>query len=319
MQRLAFEWYNIEQDQLFRLKSYYRINLLGNFGQKSDMQNILVPTDFSENANNAVEYAAVIAQACGATITLLNVYTPAVSRFSPVSPLIAEEVTTAKIELQNKLQVTADTVSKMYPTVQCHVKIGIGETVDGILYAISSQNPDIVIMGTQGASSIEKVLLGSNASKIIEMADCPVLVIPAIASCHIPKKIVFATDYSYRDVEGAKLLTALASIFGAAITVVHIATSEEDVDDEQRQLTKFTDEFRLATNYQNIHSRLLTDNTVIMGLDTILQNSPSDLIALSTRRRNIFEKLYNPSLTKKLVRYTQIPLLAFKIAPHKNQ
>lgn len=276
------------------------------------MKNILVPTDFSEIASKAVEYAAVIAQACKATITLFNVYAPAVSRHSVISPLIADEMAQTKIESQEKLRLTANTIKDLYPEVPCHVSVGIGETVEEILNASKNNKSDMIIMGTQGASSIEKVLFGSNASEIIEKADCPVLVIPANTPCQIPKKILFATDYAYGDIESARLLASLAPFFDATITFLHITTREEDMEDEQKHIEKFTNEIRMATNYSSINSKILSDNTVIMGLDTILQNSGADIIALSTRRRNVFEKLYNPSLTKKFARYTTIPLLAFK-------
>ncbi len=276
------------------------------------MKHILAPTDFSENSSNAVEYAAVIAQACGASITLLNVYTPAVSRYSVISPLIAEEVSETRIELHRKLQLTADTLSKLHPGLKCEVAISIGEMVDEVLHFEKHAKPDMIIMGTQGASSLEKVLLGSNAAEIIEKARCPVLVIPAKATSRIPKKILFATDYAYNDIEGANFLTSLAQLFGSMITFIHVTTSEDNLEAEQDLIEKFAEEIKAATHYSNINSRIFSDNTVIMGLDSILQNSGADIIALSTRKRNILEKLYNPSMTKKLAQYTTVPLLAFK-------
>ncbi len=276
------------------------------------MKSILVPTDFSENAGNAIEYAAVIAKAWNGSLTLMNVYTPSVSRYSVISPLITEEVALARSEAQNKLGLTAKTLKEMYPDVTCEVYVGVGETVDEILLASEEKEIDIIVMGTKGASSIEKVLLGSNAAKIIEKASCPVLVIPSDAPCHIPKKILFATDYAYSDIEGARLLTTLARSFNAMITFVHITTNEEDIDDEQKLIEKFTSEIKRATDYENINSKIVADNTVMMGMDSIIQESGADIVALSTRKRNLFEKLYNPSLTKKLAHYTHTPLLAFK-------
>jgi len=282
------------------------------------MKNILVPTDFSENAGNAVEYAAVIARATKATITLFNVYLPVVSRHSVISPLIANEIAQSKIEAQEKLQLIAKTIKDLYPDVTCHIAVGTGGAVEEILNAAKNKKSDLIIMGTHGASSIGKVLLGSNAAEIIEKADCPVLVIPANSTCQIPKKILFATDYAYSDIEGARLLTSFAQFFDATITFIHITTKEEDIEDEEILIKKFTDEIRLATNYPNINFKIISDNTVIMGLDAILQNSGADMIALSTRRRSLFEKLYNPSITKKLTLYTNIPLLGFKAHPKQT-
>jgi nucleotide-binding universal stress UspA family protein len=283
------------------------------------MESILVPTDFSENADNAVEYAAVIAQGCGATITLLNIYSPVVSRYNVISSLLADEVAEAKIKVREKLQIIADTLKSQYPEVSCHVSVELGEPVDEILLAVKNKNPDMIIMGTQGASSMEKILLGSNAAEIVEKAACPVLVVPSSTECKIPKRIMYATDYAYSDIEGARVLTAIAKVFDATITFLHVTAQEEDTDDEMTLMEKFTTEIKLATAYQKIDSRIMTDNTVIMGLDTIIQNDGADLLAVSTRRRNIFQKLYNPSITKKLAQYTRIPLLAFKATNSKDR
>jgi nucleotide-binding universal stress UspA family protein len=283
------------------------------------MKNILVPTDFSENADNAVEYAAVVAQACNATITLLNVYTPVVSRYNVISALVADEVAQAKTEVKEKLQITADTLRSQYPGVTCRVTVELGEIADVILNAVKANNTDMIIMGTQGASSLEKILLGTNASEIVEKADCPVLVVPANTICRIPKKFVYATDYAYSDIEGAHILADIARVFDATITFMHITTKDEDVDDELLLMKKFTTDIKAATDYQKITSKILSDNTVIMGLDTIIRDEGADLMAVSTRRRNLFEKLYNPSITKKLAHYTSIPLLAFKASSKKDR
>jgi nucleotide-binding universal stress UspA family protein len=280
------------------------------------MKKILVPTDFSENAGQALEFAAVIAQAWKASLTLLSVYTPAVSRYNVISPLLVDEIAQAKTEILEKLQITANTVQEIYPDVKHYNIIGVGGTVEEILSVARTEATDLIVMGTQGASSVEKVLLGSNAAEIIEKAECPVLVVPSTTKIKVPKKIIFATDYVHSDIEGARLLASMAQVFDATITLVHITRNEEETEEELKMIEKFTADVKAATNFEHINFEVLSDNTVMMGLDTILENPGADLIALSTRRRNIFEKLYNPSLTKKFAQYTRIPLLAFKI--HKD-
>jgi len=278
------------------------------------MKKILVPTDFSEAASQAVEFASLISQSWSAELTLLSVYTPAVSRYNMVSPLLVDEVAQAIAERNEKLQQIANIIAQEYPGVTCHTEVGIGETVEGILAASRSAMSDLIIMGTQGASNIEKVLLGSNAAEVIEKADCPVLVVPGNTEIRLPKKIVFATDYAHSDIEGARMVASMAQVFEAIITFIHITKNEEVLEAEKEIIDQFTDEVKEATGYKNITSKILSDNSVFMGLDSIVEHAgaDADLIALSTRRRSLFEKIYNPSLTKKLAQYTHIPLLAFK-------
>jgi len=276
------------------------------------MKKILVPTDFSEAASQAVEFASVIAQSWPAELTLLSVYTPAVSRYNMVSPLLVDEMAQAIAERNEKLQQITNVIAQEYPGVTCHTEVGIGETVEGILDASRTVMSDLIIMGTQGASSMEKVLLGSNAADVIEKADCPVLVVPGNTEIRLPKKIVFATDYAHSDIEGARMVASMAQVFDATITFIHITKNEEVLEAEKNVIDQFTDEVKEATGYKNITSKILSDNSVFMGLESIVEHADADLIALSTRRRSLFEKIYNPSLTKKLAQYTHIPLLAFK-------
>jgi nucleotide-binding universal stress UspA family protein len=276
------------------------------------MKSILVPTDFSENAANATEYAAVIAESTGATVTLLHVYTPAVSRYNVISALMTEEVEEAKKDAREKLQIIVGTLRSQYSKADVKAAVAVGETVPEVLEAIKDGHVDMIVMGTQGVSSIEKFLLGSNAASIVEKATCPVMVIPAVALCSVPGKIVYATDYSYSDIESAKTLTEIASVFGATITFVHITTEEDDVDDEVSFINTFTKEIKEATGSDRIQSRILSDATVIMGLDSLVEEGKADLLAIATRKRNIFQKVYNPSITRKLAHYTRIPLLAFR-------
>ncbi len=276
------------------------------------MKSILVPIDFSENSRNAAEYAVVIAQAFKATVTLINVYTPAVTRYNMISALMAEEVTRARQEGKEKLDVMVATSKEVYPDVSCTGVVVVGEIIGEIVGYASEHGADLIVMGTMGASGLEKILFGSTASAVIEKADCPVLSVPAAALFEAPKKIMFATDYAYSDIAGARMLTEFAKFFEAAIIFVHITQSDEDEVEEQVLISKFSKEIKLATNYPHISYKVLSDSTVSMGLDLLIDESGIDMIALSTRKRTIFEKLYNPSLTKKMAQYVSIPLLAFK-------
>lgn len=261
------------------------------------MKNILVPVDFSETSNTALKYTAELARCLNATIKVLHIHTPQ-----------------AKKESQEKLRALIDSLGERYSSVKFELIAKSGDIADVIL-STAKNDIDLIAMGTQGVSSFEKILLGTNTAEIIERANCPVLAIPRNTKPYAPKDILFATDYAPGDWQSAKILTDMARTLNATITYLHVtrADDEDDLDEERAQIEEFTNEIKKSTGFEMIKSRIISDNNVFMGLDSALQDSTVELLCLSTRKRSLLEKLYNPSVTRRMAIYTQIPLLAFKV------
>jgi nucleotide-binding universal stress UspA family protein len=276
------------------------------------MKNILFPTDFSHNANRALEYAVEIAALTGATLQLLHVYTPTVSKTNIVSAFLTDEIGDATREAQEKLSVITDTIQHEYPNSSLLSQVGVGETNEVILETANANNIDLIIMGTLGASNLTKMIFGSNTAKIIEESNCPVLAVPSNCTYRVPKKILFATNFSYNDLEAVKSLALIGEAFKAEIILGHVDVSESDEEiEEHPAMDKFLKEAKTLIKYPRIFSKVVNDHNVSMGLDKIIEESDIDMFALSTHKRTWFEKISNPSLTKKISNYTHIPLLAF--------
>jgi len=260
------------------------------------MQNILVPVDFSDASDTALKYTAELARCLNATITLLHVHVP------------------PKQNNHEKLKTLKNSLGDRYSSVKFELRIESGAIAD-IILSEAKKGIDLIAMGTQGLSSLEKILLGTNTAEIIDKANCPVLAIPKGTKPYAPKGILFATDYAPGDWESAKVLTDMARTLDATITYLHVtrADDEDELDEERTQIDEFTSEIKRSTDFDRIKSRIISDNNVIMGLDSALQDSGVDLLCLSTRKRTLLEKLYNPSVTRRMAIYTQIPLLAFRV------
>ncbi|MBK8292810.1 MAG: universal stress protein [Flammeovirgaceae bacterium] len=281
------------------------------------MKRILIPTDFSTNANNALEYAAEISSLAGAAITLLHVYTPAVSSNSVISALLTDEVMDAKKDALTKLGVLQNTLETEFPGINCKTEVAVGEAVKEILTIARTHEIELIIMGTLGATNLTRTLFGSNTASVIERSDCPVLCIPAGCTFQAPERILFATNFSYDDIQGILKLIPLANAFKSEVVVGHINTSTDE-NSEDASMDKFVAEVKLATGYERISQKIVSDHNVSMGLDLIVQESNIDLLALATHRRNFFEKFYNPSLTKKISLYTKIPIAVFQNPPQEG-
>lgn len=163
----------------------------------------LVPTDFSKNADHAIEYAAVVAQGLSASLMLIHVNMPPVTRGNIAYALFTEEVARVTNEAMVKLNEISSRISEQH-NVSCKTLVRMGNPAEEIIDEAKTNIADLIIMGTTGASGINKFLFGSNTVSVIERATCPVLAVPCDAPIAIPRKIVFATDYRDSDMQTIK-------------------------------------------------------------------------------------------------------------------
>lgn len=265
------------------------------------MKTILIPTDFSDYANNAVEYAVEIARAAGGKILLTHVIT-SINEDTDVDPFD---------DVEERLNVICKAIVEEYPGLKCSPHVTTGDPVKSILEMAEEKNADLIVMGTKGVTKLENLFFGSNTQAIIEKSVCPVLSIPFNATYTVPQRMLFATNFSNEDVKGAIELVSLAKAFGATVIITHVTIDHERSDVDESLIKIFSREVEQLTDYDQITYLLSNENTVSMGLDSVINETQANIIALSTRKRGVFEKIYNPSITRRYSLHSDIPLLAF--------
>ncbi|MBL7872548.1 MAG: universal stress protein [Cyclobacteriaceae bacterium] len=270
---------------------------------------ILIPTDFSKNAKRAIDYALLLAAATKSSITLVHVYGSAVTRKNLSYPLIQDEIASQVKVANKKLTELCSEISddKIIP---CKQKVMVGEIVEEITNEAKVNKADMIIMGTQGASGIEKILFGSKTTSVIEKAPCPVLAIPQGAAIALPKRIVFATDYHDSDMRTLKSLTNLVERLNAELMILHV--SKEKLKSERDLIEQFSKAVAKETGSQQPFYYVMSHEDTQKGIDLFVDSSGADMLALSTRKRSIFEKILDSSLTKKMAYQSRLPLLAFQ-------
>jgi nucleotide-binding universal stress UspA family protein len=203
------------------------------------MTNILLPTDFSDNAWNAIVYTLKLYANETCTFYLLNATQLKSSRISSFSnKLLTTMRDNAKNDLlkfKAKLEETNANDNHEFEVI-----LSLGNLDDAIEMAIEKHDIDLVAMGTKGATGAKGLLFGSNTTKIFKKAkSCPVLAIPANYEFVEPKQIAFPTDLN-RDCDAKELhfLKKMADLYDATIRVIHINNKEDKLDDNQeRNLT----------------------------------------------------------------------------------
>ncbi|MCB0395910.1 MAG: universal stress protein [Flavobacteriales bacterium] len=272
------------------------------------MKKIIVPTDFSKTADNALEYALLFASHHGIEVIIHHAFETSYSHPSiPVKsyPMANDEVRTRLKELQLSIQSDPRFSSLL---LQTHAMLG--GFVDTLSELVKKTHADMVVMGTKGAGPVKGTLLGSNAVDVINHLSLPTLIIPKEAKFKPIDKIMFATDHHMMKKPDALIpLKEVAKMFHAEVTLVnvrdrHQKTTLVELHEHDRESTWLGEDIPHS-------SEAVLDDDVLHGLQTYIENHQElSMIAMVARQHNIVERMWNGGNTRRMAFYSTIPLLA---------
>ncbi len=272
------------------------------------VRRLLIPTDFSSDASNAVRYGVQFGKVLKSKITLFHAtHVPVVST---AEMAMAASMIDDKMEAQVQLEKMKLKLIEEFAYQNIDVLITTGFAVDEITKLSRDESMDMIVMGTKGASGLAEVLIGSNTADVIEKCSCPVLAVPSKSNFKQPQKIVFATNYADNDFQTLYLLAEMFKPFNPEIVVLHVEVNN-DHKTENRMLEWFEGQVLTNIPYDNFSFELAKGDNVISTVEDFIVANSIDLLSVSTRKRNFFDKLTSRSLTKKLAFHTDMPLLAF--------
>jgi len=268
------------------------------------MKTLLLPTDFSEVADNAVTHAIEIAKMHGSKIIFLHSLVQDYTTFLYSLAVSANEA--FKKEAEERMKLLCSRVETI--GVKCEALFSDETLTSAVLKAALERNVDCIIVGTRGANGLKKVLVGSNTSVFVEKARCPVLVIPQGAKYKKIKEICYGTDYHEKDSEVLASLVKFAKPFGAKINAVHFA--EEVSDRELTKMDGFITKQRSRLKYAQLFGEVIQKKFGNM-IDPYLKTSNCNMFSMSTQQRYALQKLLVESKTKELSYQSSVPLLVY--------
>ena len=278
------------------------------------MKTILFPTDFSENAVHAAQYAAMLAKRYDSKIILLNVYSVAMPVVSEFQLTNVDENMIVQIgkDAEYNLQVFTNKLSENtgLPVEQISQIVEYGLVSDVILSFAKDMNVDLIVMGTKGASGTIDRWFGTNAESVMETAHCPVWVVPENTPINLPLTIMYAADFKEDEVTATYKVLAMAQPLGATCKVIHIHDYfEMNVDQTVKQTVA-----ELKDDFQNfdISFKDLNREEIVKGLETYVRTHKPDVLALAVYEKSFFSKIFNSSITQHFVQEAKLPLLFIK-------
>lgn len=276
-------------------------------GKKKIIKKILVPTDFSALADDAVHYAMKLAKGFNAAVILYHSFVPFESAFYPPAQR-KEENKDVENNLIKRLARIKDALLKTNKDIPISVYVDRGPEGLRLIEFCKKRKIDLIVMGTKGASGLKEVVIGSFTAETMTKAPCPVLAIPQKWKFKIPKKITFASGYHKKDIQSIKFLLKWNGFFKTKINILHIDDGKQPTEafaEYKRKIEKQSE----GVSFQHIEGKDISKTILHSTL-----KAKTDVLALSPiRREGIWANLFHKSITKTIAYHIHMPILSIPI------
>lgn len=272
------------------------------------METILVATDFSESANNAVDYAIELAKYFSAKLILVNAYPMPYSSFETggmPGDMIGVMQDASAGGLQN-LKTKIEQKNKHNFDIECYTDMGFAEDV--VAEVAKKVDADLIVMGIVGDGQKTKThLIGSTAIKVARNISTPVIIIPNNAKYHLIKKISFACDLNKTEESDLIYVSRyFGKAFNAELEIINVEEPDEEFSLEKTK-TAAVIEKKLETV---AHKRVfIAKKNAGKALEDYFNEHPTDVVIVNPRKHDLFHNLFSHSISKELAFHCNYPLL----------
>ena len=277
------------------------------------MKNILVPTDFSLNANKALNFAVQIARQAKAEIILIHAC-------DLIDTIFKDNQTTYKEHNQPISDNVNENLSLLKKSIEdtenlsVHIQLYKGKVTDAILQASEEHHADLIIMGTLGEAGLKEKIFGSITAGIIGKTNIPVMAVPLLSEWDTPKKILLMVNNSEEKPDMVKSVFELAELFNATVHVAIFTDvdSAEAIDylKDKRGVNSYEEKLKIKYKNTDIKSVQLDGHRFQQTIEEYILEQCIDIVAMVTHQRTFLKSIFNRSMTKKMSYHTRIPLLA---------
>ncbi len=266
------------------------------------MRTIIVATDYSLDGNNAVEYAAGLANQLNAALVLFNAFIMPLHASNTLLPAMAVE--TMLDENKKKLSDVADTLMAKYSDLKVSCEVAYGDVRNEIKLIFKKYHASLVVVGMRGGSLTQK-LFGNTTTDLIKVADFPVLSVPHVVSFKKIDSVLFACDYSCDFQTGA--LGRLKDLFHQLHARVELFNVEKKINEAAKAVSP---ELRELAEEGLLEMKTVQGIHVIKSIRDEVKATGADLLIMSPQRYKFWESIVHVSKTGIMASQSTIPMLS---------
>lgn len=281
------------------------------------MKNILVPTDFSENAYNALKYGVNLFAKEVCVFHLLHTYTPSI--YDSEAILYSNESINEEYRLAGlrSFEEVIDNINRELFNEKHSFRKTVSSNLlqDEIKRLVKAKGIDLILMGTQGVTGAAKILFGSHTINAIREAVCPVLAVPASCKFTIPENILLPSDFeSDVTVENMMIINDIAEKYSSNVHILHII-KEGSPEPQQERVVKALTGY-LKNVLPSFH--LIKDKNVRQGIFHFQEKNSIDLLVMLRHKHSFFHNIFSSPVENELgIRLTS-PLLVIPVFHKKT-
>lgn len=273
------------------------------------MKKIIVPTDFSDNAYNALRYAVQLLKDEICTFYILNTYTPVV--YDPEYLNTAATLSLTEIAQRQSMQGLEDTFNRIKnefnnPNHRFETISAFNYLSDELQIQTEEKDIDLIIMGTQGATGAKEVIFGSQTMHVIKVIKCPLLAVPSAYKYRGVDAILLPNDFQMELEENRlRILKVLASKKNSKLHFLHVLTKEylnENQEDCRKKLENYFEGISKEFHFVQSDSLVESINKLEKQLDI-------DMLVMMNNKHSFFENLLFQPAVENIGFHTQIPFL----------
>jgi len=278
------------------------------------MKKILVPVDFSEHSEYALEVAATLAKKQEAEIIVLHM-------LGRSEAVLTKDDSQEFMEAQFYMKLSKKRFNEFLD--QPYLKgIKVSEMVQNykifseINNVAKEQDIDLIVMGSHGTGGLSEIFVGSNTEKVVRTSEVPVLVIKEKIPNFDIKKVVFAFDFQIESLPAYNKVLRLFTTLRAEVSLVYVNLPGINFMSTTK-IQERIDSFLLASSHGDIpeNSKIhqVSDYSVEKGIYNYAKKIDADLIVIPTHGRSGLAHFFKGSIGEDIANHANLPVMTFKI------
>lgn len=283
-------------------------------------KHILLPTDFSSNARNAIEYAIYLFKKEECIFYILNAFEVRASGLSSTMGKVKNTRLYRAIKEESERNTKAllkELQAKNENSLHTYKSLSVSDSLlNAIGKTVIDYNINYVFMGTKGSSAVKEVFMGSNTVSVLKHLDfCNLVAVPENYNFAIPDQIAFATNFEhvYSQAELNPLI-ALAKLWDSEIIVLHVETNKKLTSQQETSRNILTERFDGV-------SHLFVEVTGESKISNVITSFTSEnrtvgMVAMVNYWHSFFEKLTKENVINRVAFHTEVPFLVLPLIEH---
>ena len=272
------------------------------------MNKILVPCDFSETSENALNYAVELAKYFSSSLALLTVnQVPVMNAEFGLSAYPINDSTKDSLEYLKEMATRIKKREPLITDIDCYCEIG--NATDVIIEYTKKLNVDLTVMGISGhGNKVMKNLFGSTAVSVSKRIELPLIIVPPDMKYKKIMNVAYACDYDKEIEQNSALIQIkyINTLLGSSLHILHVIPEGHDLDSDEAEVDTYVEHKMINSVHKTF---VITDNDVSEGLIFFIKNHDIDMIILEPKKHSIFHNLFYPSITSEVAFNSPIPVL----------